>query len=68
MDPRLTLEVFREQPPTGAVIASRKVRDDPIWGVGVWWSDRFGICSPVVAAIGGPLGYESDLPNPLAET
>ncbi len=70
--PNVSKEDFLSWPMTGITIAGRKQRHDrdnsrysgyPGWGEGVWWSDRFGPCSSVVASLGGPAGYEKDLPN-----
>ena len=63
----LTLEGFLTWAPNGRIAAGRKARYNPEWGSGVWWSDRFGICSEIVATTGGPLGYEKEQPNTLAE-
>ena len=65
---RLTLKGFLEAPLTGEMVAGRHVRLDEVWGAGVWWSDRFGICSPLVASTGGPLGHEGDKPSAAAES
>lgn len=56
----LTRDAFdREWMSTGEIAAGRPVKRHPEWGGGVWWSDGFGVCSPIVAALGGPMGHGS---------
>lgn len=63
----VTRNNFEKWVDTGKVIAGRPIRFSEEWGEGVFWSERFdGIVSPVVAAIGGPLGYEKDPMPPRA--
>lgn len=60
--PALTKESFHSKAwtSTGRTAAGREIKEHPEWGNGVWWSDRFGVCSPLVASIGGPMGFEKD--------
>jgi len=54
----LTKERFETWKDAGYSVAGRSVKVDPFWGSGVWWNDEFGVCSPIVASLGGPLGHQ----------
>jgi hypothetical protein len=41
-----------------SVVAGRQVRRLADGSASVWWCDCFGVCSPLVASLGGPLGHE----------
>lgn len=55
----LTKVDFEAWPKTGEVVANREVRTNGYWGAGVWWDDDFGVCAPIVASLGGPLGHRA---------
>lgn len=55
-----TREVFiAESIPLGDVAAGREVRRERDGSHSVWWCNCFGVCSPLVASLGGPLGHET---------
>ena len=44
--------------PMNQVVAGREVRRERDGSASVWWCDCFGVCGPLVAAMGGPMGHE----------